>query len=314
MLLNIELNLKQCCMCFEFKTINFFNKDKTRKDGFNPRCRPCYSRSKKEFYEENKERLTIERYIRYHEDIEESRRLRREDVAKNKERENKRQKKNREKDPIRFKGYVLKSHFGITIEQFNELLNDQDYRCAICEKFETAIEQSSGNTKKLSVDHDHKTGIIRGLLCARCNLALGKLKEDKNIINRCILYLQGILEIEKIVKLEEALNLFDETHSRIKLVHKRHRLKKFFGITFDSFKEMYLRQGGKCKICRNTNKNNYKSLAVDHDHKTGKIRGLLCESCNGSLGKFLDDVNILKNAIKYLEKYAYVHNDNLLDK
>jgi len=45
-----------------------------------------------------------------------------------------------------------------------------------------------------------------------------------------------------------------------------------------------------------------KRLAVDHDHKTNKIRGLLCQFCNTALGKFLDDVEILKKAILYLER------------
>jgi hypothetical protein len=63
--------------------------------------------------------------------------------------------------------------------------------------------------------------------------------------------------------------------------------------------EMRIAQGGVCAICKN--KNGMKQLCVDHCHKTFLIRGLLCSSCNVSLGGFRDSVEILTNAIKYLE-------------
>jgi hypothetical protein len=57
------------------------------------------------------------------------------------------------------------------------------------------------------------------------------------------------------------------------------------------------------EICRENNKNN-RTLAVDHCHESGKIRGLLCLTCNVGLGMFKEDVDIMKNAIEYLK------NDN----
>jgi hypothetical protein len=51
-----------------------------------------------------------------------------------------------------------------------------------------------------------------------------------------------------------------------------------------------------CEICKRTQK-----LEVDHDHLTGKVRGVLCSRCNGALGQFLDDVKMLQRAITYLE-------------
>lgn len=61
-------------------------------------------------------------------------------------------------------------------------------------------------------------------------------------------------------------------------------------------------QGNKCKICETHESEFDKRLAVDHCHKTGKVRGLLCSSCNTSLGKFKDDPEILRRAINYLER------------
>jgi hypothetical protein len=58
--------------------------------------------------------------------------------------------------------------------------------------------------------------------------------------------------------------------------------------------------GNCCAICGAKPKG--KRLAMDHDHKTGKIRGLLCMQCNTALGKFRDDTKLLKKAIRYLEK------------
>lgn len=80
------------------------------------------------------------------------------------------------------------------------------------------------------------------------------------------------------------------------------RLKPF-GITLDEYHEMQKRQSGKCAICGaeiGDVKGN--RLYIDHNHKTGKVRGLLCSSCNLGIGKFYDRIDLLQNAIKYLEE------------
>lgn len=79
------------------------------------------------------------------------------------------------------------------------------------------------------------------------------------------------------------------------------RLRKF-GITIDDYKTILLRQDGKCAICGSEIGDGMGNrLYVDHNHITGKVRGLLCSECNLGLGKFKDDVSILKKAIEYLE-------------
>jgi len=76
-------------------------------------------------------------------------------------------------------------------------------------------------------------------------------------------------------------------------------LRKKYGITQEQWQEAFKRQGGKCAICHCAQR--YQSLAVDHDHKTGKVRGLLCVQCNRGLGRFFDSPVRLRNAAAYIE-------------
>lgn len=77
------------------------------------------------------------------------------------------------------------------------------------------------------------------------------------------------------------------------------RLLKEFGITLVQYRAMAEAQGYLCAICGETCKTG-RSLAVDHDHETGRVRGLLCARCNNGLGNFCDNVDSLRRAIAYL--------------
>jgi hypothetical protein len=88
------------------------------------------------------------------------------------------------------------------------------------------------------------------------------------------------------------------------LIRKSH-LKKKFGITVEEYDRMFAEQGRCCAICGGT-----KSFAkrdghfhVDHCHKTGKIRGILCQACNVTLGKMDERPDLLRLAADYLEKH-----------
>ena len=74
------------------------------------------------------------------------------------------------------------------------------------------------------------------------------------------------------------------------------------GFSHEDYLSMLEEQHGCCAICGGLEPSDYKRrLSVDHDHKTGKIRGLLCMKCNSGLGMFDDSETILLNAIKYLK-------------
>jgi len=86
------------------------------------------------------------------------------------------------------------------------------------------------------------------------------------------------------------------------------QLKKKYGLEPGEFDVWWQACRGKCFICKKSmdvprlsRGQGLNVVAVDHDHKTGKIRGLLCNACNKGLGLFKDDVEILNSAIQYLE-------------
>lgn len=81
------------------------------------------------------------------------------------------------------------------------------------------------------------------------------------------------------------------------------RLVKTYGITLAEFHKLLEEQNNACAICGMHLANKGMNTHIDHDHETNEVRGLLCRSCNILLGHALDDIDRLKSAIAYLEKY-----------
>lgn len=81
----------------------------------------------------------------------------------------------------------------------------------------------------------------------------------------------------------------------------RYRLDYLYGITPEKYDEMLVAQGGLCKICRGSDNGPWGKLAVDHCHKTGRVRGLLCAKCNKGLGQFNDNPELIRLAAAYLD-------------
>jgi hypothetical protein len=82
-------------------------------------------------------------------------------------------------------GWHLKRRYGITLDQFNRLLAAQGGHCVFCE----ATKEKSGH--RLAVDHDKKTGRVRGILCRRHNSALGTLGDTPEALEKVMEYLRG---------------------------------------------------------------------------------------------------------------------------
>lgn len=99
--------------------------------------------------------------------------------------------------------------------------------------------------------------------------------------------------------LSEQSKKYYENH---KEQYRRSHMRRFYGITLEEFNKILDKQDNKCKICKNNFKNS-KDTHIDHCHETGKIRDLLCADCNKMIGTAKENVEILKEAIKYLENW-----------
>jgi hypothetical protein len=78
------------------------------------------------------------------------------------------------------------------------------------------------------------------------------------------------------------------------------------GITIKDYLEIFRTHNGCCDICGTSHLELNKALGIDHDHVTGKIRGLLCNNCNVALGGFRDSPEVLEKAVSYLKKHQEV--------
>lgn len=93
------------------------------------------------------------------------------------------QKDNPEKVAAKFRRSRLRLQYGITVETYDQMLAAQGGACAIC--------GAEPQEARLSVDHCHVTGRVRGLLCTRCNRGVGHLRDDPELIRRAAAYIAG---------------------------------------------------------------------------------------------------------------------------
>lgn len=84
----------------------------------------------------------------------------------------------------RMYAYNLKRHTGLTLEKYNALLEAQGNGCAICSS------PNPGGKGRYHIDHNHITGVVRGLLCHGCNTGIGNLKESQTLLRNALLYLE----------------------------------------------------------------------------------------------------------------------------
>lgn len=150
--------MKICTKCKENKNFSeYYPRYATGK--YFPQCKSCY----KQYRKDNED------YIKEYQNTEE-----------HKESKKLWRIKNRKKT----KEYALKKSFNITLDQYNQMLEEQNYSCAICNRHQNEFKRS------LAVDHSHKTGEIRGLLCGFCNIGIGNLQDDSEITDRASKYLK----------------------------------------------------------------------------------------------------------------------------
>jgi len=175
---------KICIRCKKEKCLSEFYRNSQKKDGFSPYCKKCHNYICNESI---KRRLKKDDSLRLQKNT-----LARALYAKNPDKYRLRSRKRTYEE---LKNTDLKHKYNITFKEYLEIWNKQNGVCAICGQPET--RKTKGVLSMLCVDHDHKTGKIRGLLCFRCNTVLGKVNEDTNLF---------ILMTDYLKKFENSIN------------------------------------------------------------------------------------------------------------
>lgn len=160
---------KTCTKCKQEKPLTEYQRDKSKKDGYYSSCKACCSLDGKA----RAKKIQAWRRTRYAEDEEYRERVlerNKKYVEENKERLNQYwaeywRTRTDKKRMIRLK-WLLKTRYGLTVEEYYELLEHQEGRCAICG------DPAEWGAFRLGVDHDHDTLLVRGLLCNPCNTRL----------------------------------------------------------------------------------------------------------------------------------------------
>ena len=162
--------MKRCTKCMELKLTTEFCKDKKRPDGRHPQCKSCVKEYKlqRTKTEETKNQEKI--YQRHYARTPKRKAQIMEYQQTPKHRKNKRK-------------YKLKHKYGITEEQYDEMMKKQGGVCAAC-------RSEFRSTKTTHLDHCHATGKVRGILCHNCNRALGAVQDKIENLNALIDYLQ----------------------------------------------------------------------------------------------------------------------------
>jgi len=146
---------KTCTKCLIAQEIEQFPIHKAYKGGRTTHCRKCLSKQSCAWAKANKERANA--------------------IGR----------KTRAKHPKTRQNAKFKARYGISLDQFNEMSRQQEHKCSICAK-----HGSENKNGKLFVDHCHKTGKIRGLLCDRCNKSLGLMEDNVDLLRSSIGYLE----------------------------------------------------------------------------------------------------------------------------
>ena len=172
--------MKRCRHCGETKPREEFYADRKAKDGRRPECKRCNLALRARKYAANPQPF-IDRVKKWQRENPERLNAYRREYRRRPER------KAADRD-----GY-LKRKYGMTLEDYERMFEAQGGVCAIC-------GEARPEERTLHVDHDHATGVIRGLLCFRCNNALGDFREEYELFQRAADYLDRDDELARLVQ------------------------------------------------------------------------------------------------------------------
>jgi len=269
--------LRRCSSCREVKVANEFVRNRSTRSGYGPYCKPCHNQISR---------------------------------------------KNRERRHGSSRNYLIRYRYGVEAEAVDRALEQQLGLCAICRR-----------SKARQVDHDHQTTQVRGVLCFSCNGALGQFGDDPQRIERAIAYLADARRRFRAMRGRENSALLcivcREWLPREEFVddHRRHRRKAQwctrcgdvrgrvaveslnrgarryhlltkYGIDVHEVDRLIDDQGAVCAICLVNRPDQ-----IDHDHQTRFVLGILCGGCNAGLAQLKEDLDFMRGAIAYLERW-----------
>ena len=168
--------MKRCKHCREEKPLEDFYTDRKARDGRRPECKSCNLARRKAKYEQNP-RPYIDRVLKWQRENPER-------VRANMDRY-----RSSGRKKVSDRKSHLKRNYGLTLEAFEALLVAQGGGCAIC-----------GKPDADNVDHDHRTGRVRGILCFNCNIAVGQLEDTAERALAVATYLDRDDELDAVVR------------------------------------------------------------------------------------------------------------------
>jgi RNA polymerase subunit RPABC4/transcription elongation factor Spt4 len=170
------MQTKVCSSCGQNKVLDEFSRNPSRKDGFSNQCKLCH-----QLYSGFNKRHIATEFLPKFKICNKCKQLLPQDKFNF---------HTTSPDGLQSfcKQCTVLNRRGVSKLIYEQLLEKQNYLCAICGKPETS-KNSVGLVQQLSVDHDHRTGKIRGLLCCHCNHLLGSAKDDTQVLRKAIDYL-----------------------------------------------------------------------------------------------------------------------------
>jgi len=159
--------VKRCGKCGDLKPLTAFYREKTGRDGYRSDCKACFAARTKQWYMRNREHAIAQVKAWQQANPERVRETRR--AARPRRRAIDRDAR-------------LRRVFGLSSDDYTAMLADQGGGCALCGR-------TPPPGRSLHVDHNHETGVVRGLLCFRCNAGIGQFREDKLRLADAIVYL-----------------------------------------------------------------------------------------------------------------------------
>jgi hypothetical protein len=181
--------MKTCSKCNLVKALDCFYKDKYQKDGYKTSCKECSRNSHSAWVKNNSAAANEHALKSYQKRKEKISKRRKELRASNPEHYRDKAKETRSKNLAHYRrrsrenGWKYAGIVDMTYDRYLDMLEKQNRCCAICNDPQEIL------ARNLCVDHNHTTGEARGLLCDKCNFAIGYFKESRLLLEKAINYL-----------------------------------------------------------------------------------------------------------------------------